>query len=101
APAIHKPNKGIFSAANTYSIFGNNVKNRLNISRRAGDHAQDFTRGSLLLQRLFEFLEQSHVLDGNRRLVGEGFEKRDLLVCKRENSQTTEVNDPERDSVFQ
>ena len=33
APAIHKPNKGIFSTANTYGVFGNNVKNRLNICR--------------------------------------------------------------------
>ena len=29
---------------------------------------------------LLEFLEQSHVLDGDDRLIGEGFKKRDLLV---------------------
>ena len=29
---------------------------------------------------LAEFLEQPHVLDGDHRLVGEGFEKRDLFV---------------------
>ena len=50
------------------------------IGRRAGNHAQDFTRGRLLLQRFLEFLEQPDVLDGNYSLVGEGFEKRDLLV---------------------
>ena len=29
-------------------------------------------------KRLFEFLEQPHVLDGDDRLVGEGFEQLDL-----------------------
>ena len=32
---------------------------------------------------LAEFLEQPHVLDGDHRLVGEGLEKRDLLVGER------------------
>ena len=32
---------------------------------------------------LAEFLEQPHVLDGDDRLVGEGFEERDLLVGER------------------
>ena len=43
---------------------------------------QDFTRRRLLLQRLgqfaiavLQFLEQPHVLDGDDRLVGEGFEQ--------------------------
>ena len=32
-----------------------------------------------------EFLEQPHVLDGDHRLIGEGFEKLDLPVRKRLN----------------
>ena len=39
---------------------------------------KDFTRGSLLLQRFLEFLEQPHVLDGDDGLIGEGFEQLDL-----------------------
>ena len=46
---------------------------------------KNLTRRSLLLQRLgdlaialFQFLEQPHVLDGDDRLVGEGFEQLDL-----------------------
>ena len=60
------------------SILCNHVQHRLNIRRRAGDDAQDFARRGLLLQRLFEFLEQPNVLDGNYGLVGEGLEKLDL-----------------------
>ena len=54
------------------------IQYRLNIRRRAGDDAQNFARRSLLLQRFLEFLEQPHVLDGDHRLVGEGFEQLDL-----------------------
>ena len=32
---------------------------------------------------LAEFLEQAHVFDGDHRLVGKGFEKRDLLFGER------------------
>ena len=60
------------------SIFRHRIQHRLNVRRRAGDDAQDFTRRSLLLQRFLEFLEQPDVLDGDDRLVGEGFEQLDL-----------------------
>ena len=59
-------------------IFSDHVQHRLNVGRRAGDDAQDFTRRGLLLQRFFEFLEQPHVLDGDDRLIGEGFKQLDL-----------------------
>ena len=59
-------------------ILGNRIQHRLNVRRRAGDDAQDFTRRRLLFQRFLEFLEQPHVLDGDHRLIGEGFEKLDL-----------------------
>jgi len=45
---------------------------------RACNHTQDLARRSLLLQRLLEFVEQPHVLDGDDRLVGEGFEQPNL-----------------------
>ena len=59
-------------------IFGNRIQHWLNIRRRAGDDAQDLTRRRLLLQRLFELVEQPHVLDGDHGLVGEGFQQLDL-----------------------
>ena len=39
---------------------------------------KDFTGRSLLLQRFLEFLEQPHILDGDDRLIGEGFKELDL-----------------------
>ena len=68
--ASHKPR----------GVLGDGIQHRLNIRRRAGDHAQDLARRRLLLQRFLEFLEQPHVLDGDDRLVGEGLEQLDLLV---------------------
>ena len=59
-------------------IFRDHIQHRLYVRRRAGDDAQDFTRRRLLLQRFLEFLEQPHVLDGDHRLVGEGFKQLDL-----------------------
>ena len=59
-------------------IFRDRIQHGLNICRRASDDAQDLTRRRLLLQRFFELLEQSDVLDRDHRLIGEGFEKRDL-----------------------
>ena len=60
------------------AFSSNDVQHWLNIRRRAGDNAQDFTCRRLLLQRLFEFLEQPHILNRDHRLVGEGFEELDL-----------------------
>ena len=68
----------ILRFCNFCCIFGDGVQHWLNIRRRAGDDAQDFTRRRLLLQRFFEFLEQPHVLDCDHRLVREGFEELDL-----------------------
>ena len=66
-------------------ILSNHIQHWLDVRRRAGDHAQDFARRGLLLQCLSEiavaflqFFEQPHVLDGDHRLVSEGFEQLDL-----------------------
>ena len=76
--AVRTPNCRIASFAQPRGVLGNDIKYRLNISRRAGDHTQNFTRGSLLLQRLGEFVEQPHVLDRDDGLIGESFEQLDL-----------------------
>ena len=66
-------------ASHSCAAFSATVsKHRLNIRRRAGNHTQNLTRRGLLLQRLFELLEQPHVLDRDHRLVGEGFKQLDL-----------------------
>ena len=75
---LNKANLCVSCLAEPRGIFGDRIKHRLNIRRRAGDDTQDLARRRLLLQRLLEFLEQPHVLDGDHRLVGEGFKKLDL-----------------------
>src|SRR5580765_1329159 len=71
------------------SVFCDYIQHRLHVSRRAGDDAQNLTRRSLLLQRFLEFVEQSHVLDCNHGLVGEGFQKLDLCRGEGANLGTT------------
>src|SRR3990167_379229 len=53
-------------------------QHRLDIRRRAGDDAQNFTGRGLLLQRFLQLLEQPDVLDGDHGLIGKGFKEFDL-----------------------
>ena len=77
--AFDATNMTASSASHSRAAFSATTsKHRLNIRRRAGDDAQDLARRRLLLQRLFEFLEQPHIFDGDHGLIGEGFEKFDL-----------------------
>ena len=75
---IEQANRGVIGAAHPSRAPGDRIKNRLNVRRRAGDHTQDFTRRCLLLQRFFEFVEQSDILDRDDSLVGKRFEQLDL-----------------------
>ena len=75
---INAHNHSVICLTQPRGILCHHIQHRLNIRRRTGDDAQDFTRRGLLLQRLLEFLEQPHVLDGDHRLVGKGFEQLDL-----------------------
>jgi hypothetical protein len=66
------------------------VEDRLDVGRRARDHAQDLAGRRLLLEGLGEvgvlglqLGEQARVLDGDGRLVGEGLHQRDLSVAER------------------
>ena len=68
----------IVCVAQPRRIFRHHIQHRLDVRRRAGDHAQNLTRRRLLLQRLLEFLEQPDVLDGDHGLIGEGFKQLDL-----------------------
>jgi hypothetical protein len=53
----------------------------------------------LLLQRLAQLVEQSRVLDGDDGLVGEGPEKRYLLIRKRINFGTSKLECSDRHSL--
>ena len=76
------------SAAQTLAAdFGQRVEHRLQIECRAADDFEHIRGRRLLIERIAQFLgalllgfEQPHVLDGDDRLVGEGFDQLDLLV---------------------
>src|SRR5262245_8098352 len=81
--AVSTPNCCVACIAKSCGNLRNHVQHRLNVSRRTGNDSQDFTRCSLLLQRLLKLLEQPGILDGDHGLVSEGFEKLDLRRCER------------------
>src|SRR5215831_12507509 len=56
--AFDAPDLSINSLAKSRCILRHHVQHRLNVRRGAGDNSLDFTRSSLLLQRLFQFLKQ-------------------------------------------
>src|SRR5262249_2104673 len=78
AVAKHPHDHSIICITQSSGSRRDRIEHRLNIRRRAGYDAQDLTSGSLLLQRLLEFLKQPNVLDGDDRLVGEGLQQFDL-----------------------
>ena len=53
---------------------------RLRVRRGASDYSKDVRGRRLPLQRFLGFVEEARVLDRDHRLVGEGFEQRDLIV---------------------
>ena len=89
----------VINPTNPRGALDDGVEDRLHVRGRAADDAEHLGRRRLMLQglaqfcvALLEFLEQPHVLDRDDRLIGEGFEKRDLLVGKRTNLRTTNRN---------
>ena len=50
---------------------------------------------------VLDFIEQPHVLDGDRRLVGEGGHQLDLLVRERANLQARQCQEADRDALAQ
>ena len=68
------------------------IQHRLHVGRRAGDDPKDFTSRSLLFQRLFEFLEQPDVLNGNHRLGSKGFQQFNLLIRERTEFSSADMN---------
>src|SRR5262245_38445529 len=66
------------------------VEDWLHVGGRAANDAEHLRCSGLMLKCLtqlrvtfLDLLEQPHVLDGDDRLVGKGFEKRDLLFVER------------------
>src|SRR6266545_1541234 len=65
-----------------HGILSHCIQHRLNVRGRAGDYAQNFTRRSLLFQRLLQFVEQPHVFNGDNGLISKGLQQLDLRRSK-------------------
>ena len=87
----------VIDPTNPGGALDDGVEDRLHVRGRAADDAEHLGRCRLMLQglaqfrvALLEFLEQAHVLDGDDRLVGEGFEQRNLLFGEGSNLRDAE-----------
>src|SRR5215471_17219446 len=60
--------------------FPKGIENRLQVKGRAADNLEHVGGGSLLLQRLAQFVEQPGVLDGDNRLACKTLNQLDLFV---------------------
>src|SRR5262245_21953051 len=99
--ALADINHGVCCFAQARRTLCDYVQHRLKVGRRARNDAQDLTRGCLLLQRLFELVEQPNVLDGDHRLVGEGFEQGNLLISERPDFCAPNEDNPNWDAPAQ
>ena len=96
----------VIDPTNPGGALDDGVEHRLHVGGRAADDAEHLGRCRLMLQRLAqfrvalaEFLEQAHVLDGDHRLVGEGFEKRYLFVGEGTNLCTADDDQTDGDAL--
>ena len=69
--AVEARNDAHLGVTQLFRAFADDVEYRLNVRWRARDDAQDLADCRLLIQRLLRFVEQAHVLDGDRRLLRE------------------------------
>jgi hypothetical protein len=89
------------------------LEHGLGIRRRVRDYAKNVRGRRLLLQRfghlgmcvrqrdilLLQLREQPHVLDGDHRLVGEGFEEGNLALGERPGLRASHSDHPDRGTV--
>ena len=94
----------VIDPTNPGGALDDRIEDRLHVCWRAADNAEHLRRRRLMLQRfaqfcvaLAEFLEQSHVLNGDHRLVGESFEESDLLVGEWTDFRSADMNRSDRE----
>src|SRR6185369_1060131 len=73
--AIHPMDDNIIRSAKPGGVLGYRIEHRLDVSRGAADHPQYLGGYRLLFERLFRFVEQPDIFDGDNCLVREGPEK--------------------------
>jgi hypothetical protein len=82
AVTLDEANLCVSCLAELGSILSDSIQHGLYIRRRARDDPENLTRRCLLLQRFFEFLEQTHVLAGSRTLPLQGFNELAVALLK-------------------
>ena len=77
----------VIDPTNPGRALDDGIEHRLHVRRRTADDAEHLGGCGLMLQglaqfcvALLDFLEQSHVFNGDHGLISEGFEQFDLLV---------------------
>src|SRR5262249_8946398 len=103
--ALSEPQHHVINPTNPGGALHDGIENRLHVRRRAANDTENFGRCGLMFQclahsgnALLRLLEQPYVFDGDYGLVGQSFEKRDLLVS--EGSYFGPVNDNYTDGDF-
>ena len=95
---LNKPDYCVIRPAYSRCILGDRIQHRLDVSRRARDHAKNFTGRSLLLKRLLQFVKQADVLDGDDGLIGERFPG--SLMCTGVKGRSLGATCVQRSDVF-
>ena len=102
APVLtHDRHGRVVGVAESRGALGDRVEDGLDIRRRARDHTEDLGDGGLTLERLLRLVEQAHVLDRDRRLVGEARDELDLLRRERTDLVAAQRHHPDRLAVAQ
>ena len=81
--AVDQQNARERGFAQLRSAFGDRVQHRLHVGGRTRDDTQDLANRRLLLESSLGLVEQPHILDRDRCLIGERLDKCDLLVGER------------------
>src|SRR5262249_44402652 len=95
--SLAQPQLHVIDSTNPGGALDDGIEYRLHVRRRTADNAEHLRRCRLMLQRLaqfgvalLQFLEQSHVLDGDDRLSGKGLKQFDLSFCEWTNLRSPE-----------
>src|SRR5215831_5903631 len=89
---------GEASLAEPECALRDGVEDRLRIRRGAGDHLKNRARrGQVTVARL-QLFEQTHILDGDNRLIGEGRYQLDLLLGERLDFISVQTENTDKDS---
>ena len=107
-PALQDLHHGKTGTEQSPQVANDCFEYRFRIGHRSADRRKNFAGGGLLFERLGQFagalaqlVEQAGVLDGDRRLIGERLEQRDVLVLERPHLAAAHQDRAERAALAQ